>query len=230
MITVDQNTVTEQRANCEATLAAFEQRKSKYFELEKSHLELGNQADQASQRLGELERARKAARIEAGGKITQDVIELGEQLARVNIEIEELAEAQGEIRQGMEEMKLELYELAARAYRAQGALAQAAAASLQERRAALVQELGELVAFELAAQQQGTPFDVLNYRRFGGGYGVDPEEVAAGKLYAALLRIINEGGCSDQVLAGLGIVSIQPGPLLRHQIGDPLVFKKLAGG
>lgn len=230
MITVDQNTVTEQRANYEAALAAYEQRKSKYFELEKSLLELCNQADQASQRSGELERARKAARIEAGGKITQAVIELREQLARVNIEIEELAEAQGEIRQGMEEMKPELYELAARAYRAQEALAQAAAASLQERRAALVQELGELVAFELAAKQQGTPFDVLNYRRFGDGSGVDHEEVAAGKLYADLLRIINEGGCSDQVLADLGIVSIQPGPLRRHQIGDPLAFKKLAGG
>jgi hypothetical protein len=230
MITIDQSAVTEQRAAYEANLAAYEQRKGKYYELEKSLLELCNQADQASQKSGELGRARKAARIEAGGKITQAVIELREQQARVNIEIEELAEAQGEIRQGMEEMLPELYELAARVYRAQEALAKAAAASLQERRAALVQELGELVAFELSAKQQGTPFDVLNYRRFGDGSGVDHEEVAAGHLYADLLRIIQDDGCSGQVLADLGIVSIQPGPLRRHQIGDPLAFKKLARG
>lgn len=230
MITINTDTIAPFKAKFDEALAAFESKKGSYNELHKTYRELIDQTNAASQKAGELERARKAARIEAGGKITNAVIDIRKQHAETLLELEELEEAQTEIREGLDDMLPELNELASAAFRARQALAEAAAETLQERRNELVKELGQLLAFELKAKEQGTPFDLANWRRFGDGSRIEPEEMAAGKVHRELLNTIKGGGDSSRLLAEIGAVEIDHGPLERHRVGAPMANIKRARG
>lgn len=222
MITIKPEIIAAEQDRQRSALAKFEEKKGQYASIQNEWRAAVDKASELSELVGKTNIKRKELLVEAGGKITKAVIGLRNQLREQELELEDVVMVQGELKTMMDDMLPELHQLAAEAFRAREAVARVAVASLKDRKAELIRELGLITALELKVPMLGTPFDALNHWRFGDGTPVEVIDSKVSTIAAHIKSTADNAEGTEDFLREAGVSDIDIGPLDESKIGSPL--------